>query len=64
MPDSTELELRLREVEARYEGLLKAAVEAIIIIDAHGVIEDFSKGAERIFGHSEEEVIGDRKSVV
>jgi two-component system sensor kinase FixL len=64
MPDSTELELRLREVEARYEGLLKAAVEAIIIIDAHGVIEDFSKGAERIFGHSEEEVIGQNVKIL
>ncbi|MEN9726744.1 MAG: hypothetical protein RL434_1110 [Pseudomonadota bacterium] len=58
MPDPTDLENRLRDVEARYEGLLKAAVEAIIIIDGHGVIEDFSSGAERIFGYAADEVVG------
>lgn len=64
MPEFSDLELRLREVEARYEGLLRAAVEAIIIIDAHGMIEDFSKGAERIFGHTAEEVMGQNVKIL
>ena len=64
MSDSTDLENRLRDLEARYEGLLKAAVEAIIIIDSHGVIENFSSGAERIFGFSADEVVGQNVKVL
>lgn len=58
MSDQACLETRLRDLEARYEGLLQAAVEGIIVIDARGVIEVFSAGAERIFGYAAAEVLG------
>ncbi|MEX2479477.1 MAG: PAS domain S-box protein [Gammaproteobacteria bacterium] len=43
---------------ARYQGVIEAAVDAIIIIDEHGVIETFNPAAERIFGYGEAEVAG------
>jgi len=64
MPDVAELERRLRDVEARYDGLLRAAVEAIIVIDRHGHIEAFSAGAERIFGYAAAEVVGRNVSIL
>lgn len=58
------LETRLRDLEARYEGLLRAAVEGIIVIDAKGVIEAFSAGAERIFGYTAPEVLGSKVNLL
>src|SRR5690606_22966382 len=45
-------------VVARYRGVIEAAVDAIISIDEHGVIETVNPPAERIFGYREAEVIG------
>ena len=56
--------LTLQEVIARYEGLLNAAVEAIIVIDSLGVIETFSAGAERLFGYLPEEVLGKNVNIL
>ena len=39
-------------------ALLDAAVDAIIVIDHRGTVEQFSLAAERMFGYSAEEVIG------
>ena len=54
----------LAEIAARYEGLLNAAVEAIIVIDARGSIESFNAAAERIFGYAAAEVIGQNINVL
>ena len=47
-----------RDLEARYEGLIRAAVDGVILIDAHGLIEVFNPAAERIFGYPAEDVRG------
>ena len=52
------LEDRLRASEARWRSILESAVDAIIVIDAHGCIEWFNAAAERMFGFSEAEMIG------
>ena len=57
-------DLTQQEVVARYEGLLNAAVEAIIVIDSLGRIEAFSAGAERIFGYLPQEVLGENVKVL
>jgi two-component system sensor kinase FixL len=49
---------RLRASEARWRAVINSAVDAIIVIDAHGRIESFNAGAERLFGHSEADVLG------
>src|SRR5215216_4741411 len=48
----------LRKSEARYRTVLDAAFDAIVTITPDGVVRWFNRGAERIFGHRAEEVIG------
>jgi diguanylate cyclase (GGDEF)-like protein/PAS domain S-box-containing protein len=50
-----------RELEERrlyLEGVLGAAPDAIVTLDAHHRIVEWNLGAERLFGYSREEVIG------
>jgi PAS domain S-box-containing protein len=48
----------LRDSEARTHAILQTAVDGIIIIDIQGLIESFNPAAERLFGYSAEEVLG------
>jgi PAS domain S-box-containing protein len=48
-PSVAELELR---------AVLDAAVDAVIIIDADGLIESFNRSAERLFGYASAETVG------
>jgi two-component system, sensor histidine kinase and response regulator len=48
----------LRKSEARYRTVLDAAFDAIVTITPDGIVRWFNRGAERIFGHEAEEVIG------
>jgi two-component system sensor kinase FixL len=49
---------RLREREAHLRSILETVPDAMIVIDDAGVIQSFSKTAERLFGWSEAEAIG------
>lgn len=56
---------RLRQAEsaaegskARYQAIVDTAVDAIVVIDEHGVISDFNPAAERLFGYVATEVAG------
>lgn len=42
----------------RLEAILEAAIDAIICIDGHGIIDVFNPAAERMFGYSSKDVIG------
>jgi PAS domain S-box-containing protein len=53
-----QLEERLRASEARWRSIIESAVDGIVVIDAHGRIEAFNPAAERLFGYSEQEVLG------
>jgi len=46
------------QVDPRFQALLDAAVDAIIVSNHLGEIETFNKAAESIFGYSQEEVVG------
>ena len=48
----------LRESESRYRAIFETAVDAIIVSNQHGVIQEFSRAAERMTGYSAAEVIG------
>ncbi|MGE4408748.1 PAS domain-containing sensor histidine kinase [Pseudomonas sp.] len=55
-------EMRERE---RYLSLLIAnVIDAIVIIDARGIIETFNHAAEQIFGYSAQEVLGRNLSML
>ena len=44
--------------ELEFRALLDAAVNAIIVVDHHGTIEEFSHAAQRLFGYAPDEIIG------
>src|SRR5919106_1121652 len=47
-----------RAMNARFEGILEIAQDAIIAVDSHHDIILFNQGAERVFGYTQTEVIG------
>jgi PAS domain S-box-containing protein len=48
----------LRKTKEFLESLIEASVDAIVAADLSGTIILYNKGAERIYGHTREEVIG------
>ena len=54
----------LGEREAHLRSIIDAAPDAIIVIDARGLIESFSARAERLFGYTAQEAIGRNISVL
>ena len=58
LSDRVALEKQLRSSEARWRAIVESAVDAIIVIDAHGRMEAFNPAAEWLFGYSEAEMRG------
>ncbi len=44
--------------ELELRAVLDAAVDAVIVIDSHGIIESFSKAAQKLFGYESSDVVG------
>jgi PAS domain S-box-containing protein len=51
-------QLALRDTEARMYAILHTIADGIITFSENGIIEEFAANAERIFGYSSDEVIG------
>lgn len=51
-------ERALAVAEARHRAVLDTAVDAIIVSDDQGIVVHFNQSAERVFGYTAEEVIG------
>jgi len=49
---------RLAKSEAKLRNLLDALPDAVVTIDERGTILSWNKGAERLFGYSQQEVLG------
>lgn len=52
------------ESEARWRAIVEAAVDGIVLIDASGIITEFNPSAERMFGYTEEEAIGQNVKIL
>ena len=48
----------LRRREALLRSILDTVPDALVVIDARGIIQSFSSGAERLFGFQEDEIVG------
>ena len=55
--DRKAAELAQRKSELRLRSILDTVPDAIIVIDAHGLIQSFSPAAERLFGYPSSEVV-------
>ncbi|MGC8724073.1 MAG: PAS domain S-box protein [Acidobacteriota bacterium] len=55
---------RLRKSEARLRAILQQASDGIVTASEEGVIESFNPAAERIFGWSAEEIVGQPLSLL
>src|SRR5918993_3430240 len=55
---------KLRKSEARYRTVLDAAFDAIVTITPEGIVRWFNRGAERIFDHKAEEVLGQQVTLL
>ena len=50
--------------EAHLRSILESAPDAIVVIDEKGFMLSFSASAERMFGYSEDEVLGENVSIL
>jgi two-component system CheB/CheR fusion protein len=58
------VEQALRERESRYRAIFETAVDAIIVSDEHGIIQEFSRAAEAMTGYRAAELIGHNMRVL
>lgn len=61
---SNHLRDSLNEAQARKNSILESSLDPIITINHEGVIIEFNRAAEQIFGHAREKVLGTRPSDV
>jgi len=54
----------LTDTEERLRAILETAVEGIITIDEHGILESLNPSAEKLFGYTAPEVLGKNVSVL
>lgn len=55
-----ELEARIADIERRHQVLMATLVDALITIDARGVIVNCNRAAEQMFGYRADELIGQK----
>ncbi|WP_369725550.1 MULTISPECIES: sensor protein FixL [unclassified Bradyrhizobium] len=62
--EEKQVEEALRTRETHLRSILQTIPDAMIVIDGHGIIQLFSRAAERLFGWSEHEAIGQNVSIM
>ncbi|WP_128924377.1 sensor protein FixL [Bradyrhizobium guangxiense] len=62
--EEKQVEEALRTRESHLRSILQTIPDAMIVIDGHGIMQLFSTAAERLFGWSEHEAIGQNVSIL
>ena len=62
--EEKQVEEALRTRESHLRSILHTIPDAMIVIDGHGIIQLFSTAAERLFGWSEHEAIGQNVNIL
>ena len=62
--EEKQLEEALRTRESHLRSILETIPDAMIVIDGHGIMQFFSSAAERQFGYTEHEAIGQNVSML
>jgi two-component system sensor kinase FixL len=62
--EQKQIEEALRTRESHLHSILETIPDAMIVIDGHGIMQFFSSAAERQFGYSEREAIGQNVSIL
>jgi PAS domain S-box-containing protein len=62
--DRKQAEETIRKSEGKYRKLIEHAKDAIFSINRDGMIIDFNKKAEEMFGYAHEEIVGKHSSVL
>src|SRR6202040_1868540 len=62
--DQKQIEEALRTREGHLRSILETIPDAMIVIDGSGIMQFFSSAAERQFGYSEQEAIGQNVSIL
>jgi PAS domain S-box-containing protein len=60
----TKAEAALQESGARTRAIVDSAVDGIVTIDEHGIIDSTNPAAERLFGYSRDEMVGRNVSLL
>lgn len=60
----TEIRDALAASEQRLHGVLETAVNAIVIINEQGVMDTINRAAERVFGYTRDEMLGQNVSML
>jgi PAS domain S-box-containing protein len=50
----------LRKSEERTRSILETALDAVVVIDVEGVVQEWNRAAEQMFGYHREKAIGNR----
>lgn len=62
--EARQSQARLHNSETRLRTLVDSVDDGIVVADSNGIIEAFNPGAERIFGYSSSDVIGQNISLL
>ncbi len=64
LKDQKEVMASLKESELRFRSVTESANEAIITADSKGIIVDWNRSAEKIFGYPKSEIIGKNLNII
>ncbi len=54
----------LIDISSKLQAIIDTAIDGIIVIDSHGIIEDINRAALTLFGYAKDEIVGSNVSIL